>query len=193
MSPAKSRNFLIADPSEVILQGLAAISTHAGLGEPYLCRTWSDALRISEPGQIKLAVFGSGLAAEWVLQKNQLLRNFENAVWAAFIYAPFFYESDPHIRKIFRIIDKYEDLINGFKNLLTESNPDEQTLPVLSERETAVLRLLVKGLSQKEIADQLNVSIHTVISHRKNISEKTGIKSIAGLTIFALTKKIVTF
>lgn len=193
MSPAKSRNILIADPSEVILQGLAAISTHAGLGEPYLCRSWSDALRISEPGQIKLAVFGSGLVVEWVLQKNQLLKNFENAVWAAFIYAPFYYEADPHIRKIFRITDNYEDLITGFKNLLTEKNTEGQTMPALSDREIEVLRLLVKGLSQKEIADQLNVSVHTIISHRKNISEKTGIKSIAGLTIFALTQKIVTF
>jgi DNA-binding CsgD family transcriptional regulator len=37
----------------------------------------------------------------------------------------------------------------------------------------------------------LNISIHTVISHRKNITEKTGIKSLSGLTIYAITKKII--
>jgi DNA-binding NarL/FixJ family response regulator len=61
----------------------------------------------------------------------------------------------------------------------------------LSERETEVLIQLVKGLSHKEIADKLNISIHTVTSHRKNIIEKTGIKSLSGLTIYAITKKII--
>lgn len=192
MKSPKTRPILLADPSEVILQGLAAIVNQAGMGEAFLVRSWNDALRISEPGQIKLAIFGSGLATEWVLQKNQLLKRFENAVWTAFIYAPFYFEADPHIRKIFRITDNYEDLITGFKNLLTENNTEGQAMPALSDREIEVLRLLVKGLSQKEIADQLNVSVHTIISHRKNISEKTGIKSIAGLTIFALTHKYIT-
>jgi DNA-binding CsgD family transcriptional regulator len=50
---------------------------------------------------------------------------------------------------------------------------------------------MVKGFANKEIADTLNISIHTVISHRKNITEKTGIKSLSGLTIYAITKKII--
>lgn len=61
----------------------------------------------------------------------------------------------------------------------------------LTRRETDVLVQLVKGLSNKEIADALNISIHTVISHRKNIIEKTGIKSLPGLTIYALSNNII--
>ena len=61
----------------------------------------------------------------------------------------------------------------------------------LSERETHVLSLLVKGMSNKAIADALSLSIHTVNSHRRNITEKTGIRSLSGLTIFALTRKLV--
>jgi len=49
----------------------------------------------------------------------------------------------------------------------------------------------VKGFSNKEVADNLNISIHTVISHRKNISQKTGIKSQSGLTIYAISNKII--
>ena len=61
----------------------------------------------------------------------------------------------------------------------------------LTKREIEVLRLVAKGLANKEIADRLFVSIHTVITHRKNISEKTGIKSASGLTMYAVLKKII--
>lgn len=56
----------------------------------------------------------------------------------------------------------------------------------LSPREIEVLVLITKGFINKEIADKLNISLTTVISHRKNITEKLGIKSVAGLTIYAV-------
>lgn len=56
----------------------------------------------------------------------------------------------------------------------------------LSTREIEVLVLIAKGLINKEIADKLHISLTTVISHRKNITEKLGIKSVSGLTIYAV-------
>ncbi|WP_455590801.1 response regulator transcription factor [Bacteroides sp.] len=56
----------------------------------------------------------------------------------------------------------------------------------LSSREIEVLVLITKGLINKEIADKLNISLTTVITHRKNITEKLGIKSVSGLTIYAV-------
>jgi len=56
----------------------------------------------------------------------------------------------------------------------------------LTKRETEVLRLLTQGLLNKEIADKLGISLHTVISHRKNIISKLGIKTVSGLTIYAM-------
>lgn len=61
----------------------------------------------------------------------------------------------------------------------------------LSERECDVLILVAKGLTNKEIASTLNISPHTVISHRKNIVHKTGIRSVAGLTVFAVLNKLI--
>lgn len=61
----------------------------------------------------------------------------------------------------------------------------------LSEREKDVLIELVNGLSNKEIADKLYISTHTVISHRKNIVRKLNIHSTAGLTIYALVHGLV--
>lgn len=55
----------------------------------------------------------------------------------------------------------------------------------LSAREIEVLDTITKGLINKEIADKLNISLTTVISHRKNITEKLGIKSVSGLTVYA--------
>ena len=62
----------------------------------------------------------------------------------------------------------------------------------LSDREKDVLIELVHGLSNKEIADRLNISTHTVISHRKNIMQKLNIHSPAGLTIYAIVNQLVT-
>ena len=56
----------------------------------------------------------------------------------------------------------------------------------LSPREIEVLIQVTKGLINKEIAEKLNISLTTVISHRKNITEKLGIKSVAGLAVYAV-------
>ena len=61
----------------------------------------------------------------------------------------------------------------------------------LSKREIDVLVAVAKGLMNKEIADLMNISIHTVISHRKNITRKTGIKSVSGLTVYALLNNLI--
>lgn len=70
-----------------------------------------------------------------------------------------------------------------------EQPPTEQAL--LSAREQEVLVLLVRGLINKEIADRLCISLTTVITHRKNITEKLGIKSLSGLTIYAIMQGLV--
>lgn len=61
----------------------------------------------------------------------------------------------------------------------------------LSERERDVLVLVARGLTNKEIASELSISPHTVMSHRKNIAHKTGIRSVAGLTVYAVLNKLI--
>jgi regulator of cell morphogenesis and NO signaling len=62
----------------------------------------------------------------------------------------------------------------------------------LSEREKQALVALACGLSNKEIAEKLNISVHTVISHRKNIIRKTGIRTAQGLTLYAFINNLIT-
>ena len=61
----------------------------------------------------------------------------------------------------------------------------------LSPREKEILVCVAKGMLNKEIADANNISIHTVITHRKNITRKTGIKTVAGLTVYALLNNLI--
>lgn len=92
----------------------------------------------------------------------------------------------------FTIFDSKEQLLSKLQNtendneLKLTSNDDN-----LSERELDVLIQLVHGHSYKEIADSLNISIHTVVTHRKNITAKTGIRSPSGLAIYAISNNII--
>lgn len=73
------------------------------------------------------------------------------------------------------------------------SNPSDQRGDgeELSAREKEILVCVAKGLLNKEIADHFNISIYTVITHRKNITRKTGIKTVAGLTVYALLNNLI--
>ena len=71
-------------------------------------------------------------------------------------------------------------------NTTTENNKD------LSSREVDVLQLIVKGITNKEIADKLNISLNTVLTHRKNITAKLGIKTVSGLTFYAIMNGIIS-
>ena len=57
---------------------------------------------------------------------------------------------------------------------------------ILSDREVEVLALIAQGYINKEIADKLNIGLTTVITHRKNIMDKLGMKSVSALTIYAV-------
>lgn len=75
---------------------------------------------------------------------------------------------------------------SGGRNLPPEMKAERER-QVLTRREIEVMVLVVQGYINKEIADKLNISLSTVITHRKNIMEKLGLKSVSALTIFAVT------
>jgi DNA-binding NarL/FixJ family response regulator len=95
--------------------------------------------------------------------------------------------------EMIRIDDSEEEICKKVCSVADSKNLSDRLSPQknLSDREIDVLKSLSKGLSNKEIADTLNISIHTVISHRKNLTQKTGIKSQSGLTIYAISNNII--
>ena len=101
----------------------------------------------------------------------------------------------------------FAQAVHRLENALrTEGSKEEKTLSTtvtlqnegdsdmaegLSEREKEVVRFVVHGLSNKEIADKMFISVNTVMTHRRNIARKTQIHSSAGLTIFAIVNNLV--
>ncbi len=87
-----------------------------------------------------------------------------------------------------------QEIVESLQNLHKRAHGESHTTSqkeILSPREIEVLKLLVEGLLNKEIADRLNIGLTTVITHRKNILEKLGVKSVAGLTIYAVMKRYI--
>jgi DNA-binding CsgD family transcriptional regulator len=82
-----------------------------------------------------------------------------------------------------------EDLENIF---LRHSAPVASIANSLSAREIEVLKLVARGHINKHIADTLSISLHTVISHRKNITSKLGIKTVSGLTMYAMLNGLIS-
>lgn len=67
----------------------------------------------------------------------------------------------------------------------------EKKNDALSAREKEIIACIAKGMSNKEIAEELNLSVHTVTTHRRNLSAKLQIHSPAGLTIYAIVNKLI--
>jgi DNA-binding NarL/FixJ family response regulator len=91
-------------------------------------------------------------------------------------------------------INEEEAKIDSLLNDALQSNVEQSEntdLYELSDREREVLVELSKGLTNKEIAEKLHISVHTAITHRKNIIKKTGIKSVAGLTVYAMLNNLI--
>ena len=92
------------------------------------------------------------------------------------------------------IFDDLDILSRKIAGLLNVASEEEETdnQDTLSQREKEIVVCVVKGMTNKEIAEKLFLSIHTVITHRRNISKKLQIHSAAGLTIYAIVNKLVT-
>ena len=88
-----------------------------------------------------------------------------------------------------------KQLVRSLLMLLQHAHSGGKNLPpipqvlqqkILSDREIEVMSLIAQGLINKEIADRLNIGLSTVITHRKNIMDKLGLKSVSALTIYAV-------
>lgn len=112
------------------------------------------------------------------------------ALVTSFVDASLLSKYDESI-SIFDDLERLSKKISGLLNVPSEEE-ELESQDALSQREKEIVICVVKGMTNKEIAEKLFLSIHTVITHRRNINKKLQIHSAAGLTIYAIVNKLVT-
>jgi len=111
------------------------------------------------------------------------LRNSENSDKTESI----FYDSINLYQSKIELLQKLNQIIDSLKPAPITSPKSSE----ISEREKNILRNVAMGLTNKEIGEKLFISIHTVATHRKNITQKLGIKTVSGLTVYAILNGII--
>ena len=187
---------MLAESSEIVAAGLRKIlsGSEFRIIEPvgHDIRQAMDNIARTEPDIVLVNPVLLSDAARRTPLRTAYPQLQERAV-AAFVHTLFDEEQMREFDAVISIFDSAQQVVRKLRKTL-ESTGTAQTQNDgydLSEREREILISVARGKTNKEIADLHNISIHTVISHRKNISRKTGIKTIAGLTVYALLNNMI--
>jgi DNA-binding NarL/FixJ family response regulator len=109
----------------------------------------------------------------------------------ALIYSPLEQSLLKQYDETISINDSVKQIHDKLMNVLHRQPEENSQHQPLSQREQEIIICVVKGMTNKEIADQLFLSNHTIITHRRNIAKKLQIHSPAGLTIYAIVNNLV--
>jgi len=190
----KSRkNIAVIEPSKILYEGLFASILKLEYDYSfYYFDSFNEIELFYSKKEISVVLINPGLIQNRLNEFAKIKNQYPDILWIGIIYSFF----DNSILKLFddtfSIIDDISIIIRKINSLCNNNFTNSNESGQLSERETDVLHFIAKGFSNKETADKLNISIHTVNTHRKNIMEKTGIRSLAGLTIYAVSKGIIS-
>ena len=184
----------IAEPSVILRSGLAAAlkriqGIHIQVFEISSIDLLANYIRLHKPGVLILN------PAYWgIVDLHKLKEESGNKELKCFAFLSCL--TDENILKQYDERISIYDSVDQLKvklNKLFETPIEETTdgAEILSQREKEILTCVVKGQTNKEIAQTLFLSTHTVITHRRNIVRKLEIHSTAGLTIYAIVNKLV--
>ncbi len=187
-------NIAIYEPSDIICEGVMSILRHSELQHKIIRLDTLEACMPENKGcqtSIDMLIVNPLI---FLSDKKELVK-IQKANKGIVIVALISNTMAGHDMKIYAgtisVFDTSEHILFTISQLLTQKKKNKNN-ESLSEREMQVLVELIHGLTNKEIAEKLNISIHTVITHRKNITIKTGIKSSSGLVIYAISKGLVS-
>ena len=190
----KKRKIVLGEESAIIALGFAKILESSALFEVVAhterFEKLEEKVAIIKPDVVVVNPMMSG-----AVRCDSTINTFENSCVVALIYNYVEQNILKQYHGTIDIGDSRQEIENKLKDAIAQLDSKEsekRNSYELSDRETDVLVAVAKGMQNKEIADMLNISIYTVISHRKNIVAKTGIKSVAGLTVYALINNLIS-
>lgn len=190
-----SLKIIVAEPSLIIRTGIEAIlrklsGFHIQVTEVSSAETLIDALRINQPD---LLIINPTIPGFFSLQTIKEESRCGELKCLALLYNLTDHgclrQYDDHIN----IYDSADEVRHKLERLhaTEEEETVEDEQQTLSLREKEIVVCVVKGMTNREIADQLFLSTHTVITHRRNIARKLQIHSASGLTVYAIVNKLV--
>ena len=185
-------SFIIAEPSYVIRKGLVAILEEFNqvkiTGEVDSLEKLKHLLQFQDPDVI---ISNSKFLSH--IPKNQLKTRKNEDVLLIPLLDP--QAMIQHTNEQFlSISEPKSELLQKIRSVIEQkksTNPFSKKQDELTRREELILKYISLGLTNKEIAEKLFISTHTVITHRKNITKKLGIKTVSGLTIYAILNRII--
>lgn len=189
------RTVILIESSEIIAKGLGCIFSEMGefrLGAVIQDLSNSGIQRLRRSAADIVILDPAVLDASYRASGRNLVSEYSDAACVALITGPVGEDALRTFDAAISIMDAPAAIIRKLRSTL--ESRDESTRPDsgdLSSREKEILICVAKGMLNKEIADLYNISIYTVITHRKNITRKTGIKTVAGLTVYALLNNLI--
>jgi len=187
------KNIIVLEPSKILYEGIFTSISKLGVDYTFYHYDNPNELEIlCSKKEIAVVLINPSIVQNKLNEFTKLKKQHPDIFWIGIIYS--FYENLilNLFDDTFSITDDISIIIRKINKTNNSNCLNSNENGFLSERETEVLKWLAQGLSNKEIADKLNLSIHTINTHRKNIMDKTSVRSLAGLTIYAVSKGIIT-
>jgi DNA-binding CsgD family transcriptional regulator len=175
--------------SNFLLQaGLQALIKHIGVEPEYIVIRPEDKFNPSDICNANYMI-----VEQKTFEKNNRLNQLKQHFSGKILFIDNELTYDEHNECTLFLNDSKKIMVGKIQKFFTLQTKNQTSTgnSALSKREIDVLKKVAKGLSNKEISDQLFISKNTVITHRKNITEKLGIKTISGLTVYALMNNLI--
>ncbi len=213
----KECKIIVADDHSILLEGLkCAIEKHPGWKVVGEARNGIDLLAMLKKISCDLIVLDiampemDGLSALKEISNRfphikvlmlSMMSDYTHFEKAKNLGAAGFMSKEDAGDELCRAIQKIQNgkmyISPSVNNLLAErqlhnmDNANDQSVEILTRREKQVLTMIASGKTNKEVAHDLQISIHTVENHRANLSEKLGSKNVASLVQFAIQKGLI--
>lgn len=196
MSSSKKYKVIIIEPSLIVQQGIKQLLQSHPEFEIGYCfsdyQTFMESWKKYTPDVLLINPSVVGFHKKVAIRS--FFPEYTKAVFIAVLYNYTQLETLNSFDATIEICDENFQIIKKIKKGIENKSQGEGGAENvdLSDREKEILVSVAKGLTNKEIADKHKISIHTVISHRKNITRKTGIKTISGLTVYAIFNNLAS-